>query len=238
MRSTPSSSAPGRRRTASGPPPIRCSARWPRPGAERAIGSCSPVRSTTARPGAAALASAGGRVIVQDPADAARGAACRRAHARGRPPPDHIAACRRHRRSAARRSHGRTAAGAERVEPAPRGRRGPNRPAGPASGFTCPECGGALWELRDGELVRYRCRVGHAYSEDAMVEAQADAVEAALWAALAGARGARRAAAADRRPLARSAAHRATASTRGGERSRGSRRGDPPRLEPRARTPA
>ena len=56
--------------------------------------------------------------------------------------------------------------------------------AGPPSGFTCPECSGALWELREGELVRYRCRVGHAYSEEAMVDAQGSAVEAALWAAL------------------------------------------------------
>jgi two-component system chemotaxis response regulator CheB len=60
----------------------------------------------------------------------------------------------------------------------------PSRPAGPASAFTCPECSGALWELREGELLRYRCRVGHSYSEDAMVDAQAASVEAALWAAL------------------------------------------------------
>ena len=60
----------------------------------------------------------------------------------------------------------------------------PSRRRRPASGFTCPECGGALWELREGELVRYRCRVGHSYSEAAMVDAQGSAVEAALWTAL------------------------------------------------------
>jgi two-component system chemotaxis response regulator CheB len=60
----------------------------------------------------------------------------------------------------------------------------PERPAGPASGFTCPECNGALWEVSEGELVRYRCRVGHAYSEDSMVVEQGTAVEAALWSAL------------------------------------------------------
>jgi two-component system chemotaxis response regulator CheB len=58
------------------------------------------------------------------------------------------------------------------------------RPAGAASGFTCPECSGALWELRDGALTRYRCRTGHSYSEDAMIEAQGQAVEGALWTAL------------------------------------------------------
>jgi two-component system, chemotaxis family, protein-glutamate methylesterase/glutaminase len=60
----------------------------------------------------------------------------------------------------------------------------PTRPHGPPSSFTCPECGGAVWELREGELMRYRCRVGHSYSEDAMIEAQGVTVEAALWTAL------------------------------------------------------
>ena len=60
----------------------------------------------------------------------------------------------------------------------------------PFSGFTCPECGGALWELREAELARYRCRVGHSYSEAAMVDAQGNAVEAALWSALQGPGGA------------------------------------------------
>jgi two-component system chemotaxis response regulator CheB len=55
---------------------------------------------------------------------------------------------------------------------------------GPPSGFTCPDCHGALWEIDDGEAVLYRCRVGHAYSEDAMVSAQTDSVERAMWAAL------------------------------------------------------
>jgi two-component system chemotaxis response regulator CheB len=58
------------------------------------------------------------------------------------------------------------------------------RPDGPASSFTCPECSGALWEVQDGELVRYRCRVGHVYSEEALVDGQAYTVEAALWTAL------------------------------------------------------
>jgi two-component system, chemotaxis family, protein-glutamate methylesterase/glutaminase len=58
------------------------------------------------------------------------------------------------------------------------------RPEGPPSGFTCPECSGALWELREAELVRYQCRVGHSYSEEALIDHQAIAVEAALWAAL------------------------------------------------------
>ena len=59
-----------------------------------------------------------------------------------------------------------------------------HRPDGPPSAFTCPECSGVLWELRDTPLIRYRCRLGHTFSDDAMLEAQGDAVEAALWTAL------------------------------------------------------
>ena len=57
------------------------------------------------------------------------------------------------------------------------------RPGEP-SGFVCPECSGALWEIKDGELARYRCRVGHAYSAESVMEAKAETTEAALWAAL------------------------------------------------------
>jgi two-component system chemotaxis response regulator CheB len=58
------------------------------------------------------------------------------------------------------------------------------RPEGPPSPFTCPECNGPLWELKGGDVVRYRCRVGHSYSEEAMVVEQGSAMEAALWSAL------------------------------------------------------
>jgi two-component system chemotaxis response regulator CheB len=58
------------------------------------------------------------------------------------------------------------------------------RPEGPPSGFTCPECGGAIWERAEGREVRYRCRVGHTYSEEAMLTEQAGHVESALWTAL------------------------------------------------------
>jgi two-component system chemotaxis response regulator CheB len=34
---------------------------------------------------------------------------------------------------------------------------------GTPSTFSCPECGGILWELEEGGLLRFRCRVGHAF---------------------------------------------------------------------------
>jgi two-component system, chemotaxis family, protein-glutamate methylesterase/glutaminase len=55
---------------------------------------------------------------------------------------------------------------------------------GQPSAFSCPECGGVLWEIEDGELVRYRCRVGHAFSSETMQAEQTDALENALWTAL------------------------------------------------------
>jgi two-component system chemotaxis response regulator CheB len=57
------------------------------------------------------------------------------------------------------------------------------RPGEP-SAFSCPECSGVLWELQEGELVRFRCRVGHAYSVDSLLAEQAEQLEAALWTAL------------------------------------------------------
>lgn len=54
------------------------------------------------------------------------------------------------------------------------------------SGFTCPDCHGALWELRDGELLRFRCRVGHTFSPDSLLEGQDEALEGALWSAIRG----------------------------------------------------
>jgi two-component system chemotaxis response regulator CheB len=54
---------------------------------------------------------------------------------------------------------------------------------GPSSGFTCPDCHGALWELRDGALFRYRCRVGHGFSPESLVALQSESVEEAMWVA-------------------------------------------------------
>ncbi len=55
---------------------------------------------------------------------------------------------------------------------------------GPPSSFTCPECGGTLFEMEGHDLPRFRCRVGHAYSPDSLMSAQSEALEAALWGAL------------------------------------------------------
>jgi two-component system chemotaxis response regulator CheB len=54
---------------------------------------------------------------------------------------------------------------------------------GERSPYSCPECGGALWEIDEGG-VRFRCHVGHAYTARVLAAEQRGRVQAALWAAL------------------------------------------------------
>lgn len=61
---------------------------------------------------------------------------------------------------------------------------GRENPPGKPSAYGCPACGGVLWELEDDDLLRFRCRVGHAYTAEKAVEEQAGSVEDALWTAL------------------------------------------------------
>ncbi len=58
-----------------------------------------------------------------------------------------------------------------------------NRPGKP-SAFICPECGGVLWEIDEGDLIHFRCRTGHAYSAETLMAEQSDALENAFWVAM------------------------------------------------------
>jgi two-component system chemotaxis response regulator CheB len=55
---------------------------------------------------------------------------------------------------------------------------------GRLSPFTCPSCRGALWELDEGEHLRYRCHTGHAYSQASLLVDQGIAVEEGLYTAM------------------------------------------------------
>jgi two-component system chemotaxis response regulator CheB len=54
----------------------------------------------------------------------------------------------------------------------------------PPSVFSCPDCGGVLWEIRDGPEERFRCRTGHAYSEEALLDSGSHVAEKAIWSAV------------------------------------------------------
>lgn len=51
---------------------------------------------------------------------------------------------------------------------------------GAPSRFTCPECHGALWEIGDGSMLRFRCHVGHAFSADTILVSQHEKIDRLL----------------------------------------------------------
>lgn len=59
-----------------------------------------------------------------------------------------------------------------------------NEHPGELAAFSCPECAGPLYEIRDAELLRFRCRVGHAYTTESMLEEKSEVLESALYLAL------------------------------------------------------
>jgi two-component system, chemotaxis family, protein-glutamate methylesterase/glutaminase len=60
----------------------------------------------------------------------------------------------------------------------------PEEVPGQLTMLTCPECHGSLWQLEEGDALRYLCHVGHAFSEDSFFSVKSGEVEAALWSAL------------------------------------------------------
>ena|SRR5690242_17140964 len=55
---------------------------------------------------------------------------------------------------------------------------------GTPSVYACPDCHGVLWELKEGNLLRFRCRVGHSYTAEALNVALSQATEDTLWASM------------------------------------------------------
>jgi two-component system chemotaxis response regulator CheB len=58
------------------------------------------------------------------------------------------------------------------------------RLVGKPSTFSCPDCGGILWESDEGGNLRFRCRTGHAYNVNSIESAQQNVLENSLWSAL------------------------------------------------------
>ncbi|HEX6848913.1 MAG TPA: chemotaxis protein CheB [Chitinophagaceae bacterium] len=55
---------------------------------------------------------------------------------------------------------------------------------GDLSPYTCPECHGVLTRLLNGNIVRYRCHTGHAYTIDSLMTALTEKVEDSLYNAI------------------------------------------------------
>lgn len=47
--------------------------------------------------------------------------------------------------------------------------------------YACPDCHGVLWEVKEENLLRFRCRVGHSFTAETLNVALSKAMEDALW---------------------------------------------------------
>jgi two-component system chemotaxis response regulator CheB len=50
--------------------------------------------------------------------------------------------------------------------------------------FTCPDCGGVLWQGGEGPVLRFRCHVGHAFAPEVLLGQKSEELETALWSSL------------------------------------------------------
>jgi two-component system chemotaxis response regulator CheB len=55
---------------------------------------------------------------------------------------------------------------------------------GSPSGYVCPDCGGSLYAVSGSDPEQFRCRVGHGWSPQGLLQQQTEALETALWTAL------------------------------------------------------
>ncbi len=55
---------------------------------------------------------------------------------------------------------------------------------GNRSPYSCPDCGGSLFEMTHDQLGRFRCHAGHSYSAEILFRHQAEKLEETLWVAL------------------------------------------------------
>ena len=142
--------------------------------------------------GAAAIASRGGTVLVQDPADALFAGMPTEALRADHPDrvlplrelPAAIVAAVRAAPEPRTSDDGRGMAAETAyatLDPETIRRTGP---PGAPSLFSCPECGGVLWEAGEDDVLRFRCRTGHAYTAASALAEQSDVFEGALWTAL------------------------------------------------------
>lgn len=47
--------------------------------------------------------------------------------------------------------------------------------------YTCPDCGGTLWEVDAGQVPQFHCHVGHVWGTEALLGNKSVELESALW---------------------------------------------------------
>ena len=86
------------------------------------------------------------------------------------------------------REHVEEATTMPRERPRPVSHRGRNErgvpTAEPPSPYTCPDCGGSLWEKFEGAVGTHQCHVAHRFTVASLLEGRSDGVETALWSAV------------------------------------------------------
>lgn len=50
--------------------------------------------------------------------------------------------------------------------------------------FNCPACNGVLWQIKEGDMLRYRCHTGHAFTSASLLSEQSAQIEETLWTTL------------------------------------------------------
>lgn len=50
--------------------------------------------------------------------------------------------------------------------------------------LACPECNGPLYEVKEGEIAKFNCKVGHSFSPEGLSVGHSEALERALWTAI------------------------------------------------------
>lgn len=53
--------------------------------------------------------------------------------------------------------------------------------AGQLTMFTCPDCGGSLWQSTTASAAHFRCHVGHTWGAETLLGNKSEELEAALW---------------------------------------------------------
>jgi two-component system chemotaxis response regulator CheB len=59
-----------------------------------------------------------------------------------------------------------------------------SQPPGDQIPLSCPECNGPMYQVSEGDLTRFQCFVGHAFSPESLSEEHTEALERALWTAI------------------------------------------------------